>query len=227
MKAIESQALIVQVNWRLRHQAVRSHEEDRPGHAGPSSSRRSSLTPSSFGLQPWKFFSVVENTAKRQELLAPLPGAKSRLSRPPTLSSSLPSIRLSYADDVRPFIVLIAEVRGTTVEEHFFFFFFFFFGYGKGHLRIHQQTTPTRSTIANGELASSITALGGKMRIHDLPPPCSESTPAPMEGPNPAAFPDKRLGLEGSGYSLVLAACAAGYRHDDDLNSPHFPKVRC
>jgi nitroreductase len=206
MKAIESQALIDQLNWRYATKQFDPTKKIDP-ETWSVLEQTLVLAPSSFGLQPWKFL-VIENPAKRQELLALSWGQKQVVDASHFLVFTVK--HPLTAEDVRRFIVRTAEVRGTTVEEHA--------GYEKVIAGfIDKPAYPL--DIREWSSRQLYLAFGGFMTAAAL---LGVDT-CPMEGLNPAAY-DKTLGLEGSGY-FTVAACAAGYRHDDDKHAS-LPKVR-
>jgi nitroreductase len=164
------------------------------------------LTPSSFGLQPWKFI-VVENPDLRQQLREV-------------------SWNQSQVTDASHFVVLTARDgldqtdidrwirRMTTVQG------------GKP-----ADASPLRSMIEG--FVSSMTpgqrhawnvkqvyiALGQLMTVAAI----AGVDSCPMEGIDPAAY-DRILGLIGSGYATAVA-CALGYRSGDDKYAS-MPKAR-
>lgn len=165
------------------------------------------LSPSSFGLQPWKFF-VVSDPAKREALVAQSWGQRQVAD-----ASHLVVFAVKHpltADDVHRHIVRTSEVHGTPVEN--------LAGFEKvvaGFLEnppypLDLQAWSTRQVyIALGNFMTAAALLGVDT--------------CPMEGLDPAGF-DKTLGLEGSGY-FTVAACPAGYRAEGDKYSTA-PKVR-
>ncbi|MBK6939391.1 MAG: NAD(P)H-dependent oxidoreductase [Planctomycetes bacterium] len=163
------------------------------------------LAPSSFGLQPWKFF-VVDSPAKREQLLAA--SWKQRqvvdashyvvFARPATLGPA----------DVDRFIDRTAEVRGMSRAT--------FDGYRNVIVQFIQQPRfdaagwmARQAYLALGQFMTAAAAMGVDT--------------CPMEGIDPKQY-DAILGLEAKGY-VTLCACAAGYRAADDKHATA-PKVR-
>lgn len=155
------------------------------------------LTPSSFGLQPWKFL-VVQNPAIRAKLLA------ESWSQPQVTDASHFVVMTSRTDltaaDIDAWISRMAEVQGKNHEE---------VAPLKGMIAGFAERMSCedrhawnvrQSYIALGQLMTSAAVLG--------------IDACPMEGISASAY-DRILGLEGSGYATVVA-CALGYRSDDD-----------
>lgn len=152
------------------------------------------LSPSSFGLQPWKFL-VVENPELREKLVA-----VSWKQRQVTDASHLVVFAVKHpltSEDVRRHMERSAEVRGIAVEEL------------AGLERVINGfiTKPAYPLdIREWSTRQVYIALGNFMTAAAL---LGVDT-CPMEGLDPAGY-DKILGLEGSGY-FTVAACPAGYR---------------
>jgi len=164
------------------------------------------LTPSSFGLQPWKFL-IVENPAVRAELQAVSWGqSQVRDASHFVVLLARTDLQPEYVDG---WIERMGEVQGSPAEA---------LAPLKGVIRnFVGAKTPderhawnTRQTyIALGQLMAAAAFLG--------------IDTCPMEGIDPAAY-DRILGLEGAGYSTAVA-CALGYRADDDRHA-RLPKAR-
>lgn len=165
------------------------------------------LSPSSFGLQPWKFI-VVEDPAKREALVAQSWGQRQVAD-----ASHLVIFTVKHpvtADDVHRHIVRTSEVQGTPIEK--------LAGFEKvvaGFLEkppypLDLQAWSTRQVyIALGNFMTAAALLG--------------IDTCPMEGLSPSGY-DQVLGLEGTGY-FTVAACPAGYRAATDRHAA-LPKVR-
>lgn len=156
------------------------------------------LAPSSFGLQPWKFF-VVRNPDLRQQLL-PHAWDQSQI----VAASHLVVLALKTninAGDVAPYIDRIAEVRNMPKDqleglENMI----------KGYLKeppypLQPDSWSAKQVyIALGFFLYSAALLGVDT--------------CPMEGFIPAEF-DEILGLREQGYAATVL-CAAGYHAEDD-----------
>jgi len=156
------------------------------------------LTPSSYGIQPWKFWVITNLELK--EKLKPLSWNQSQVTDCShfvvfTIQKNL------TASDIDHYIKRIAEVRGVSIESMVEY----------RNLMVNDVIYGTRSLIVN-EWATRQTyiALGNFMTSAAL---LGVDT-CPMEGLEPANY-DRVLGLSGKGYATVVA-CAAGYRAIDD-----------
>jgi len=165
------------------------------------------LSPSSFGLQPWRFHVITNQAAK--DALVPESWGQRQVAD----ASHVVVFAVKHpltADDVHRHIERTAEVQGTPIEN--------LAGFEKvvaGFLEkppypLDLREWSTRQVyIALGNFMTSAALLGVDT--------------CPMEGLNPAGY-DKVLGLEGSGF-FTVAACPAGYRSADDKYAV-LPKVR-
>ncbi len=165
------------------------------------------LSPSSFGLQPWKFF-VVANPEIRQQLV-PLSWGQTQVVD----ASHLVVFAVKYplnTDDVRKHILRTAEVRSLPVEQLSGFEAVVNGFIAKPESEFDVRSWATRQLyIAFGNFMTAAALLGVDT--------------CPMEGLDPAGY-DKVLGLEGSGY-FTVAACPVGYRAETDKYAK-LPKVR-
>lgn len=165
------------------------------------------LTPSSFGLQPWKFF-VVRNPELRAQLLA-----NSWNQAQVVDASHLVVFAIKKglnAADVDRFVDRMAVVQGAPRES--------LEGYAnlvKGFMDKPpypldmDQWSIRQVYIALGQFMATAATLGVDT--------------CPMEGFSPAKY-DEILGLAGSDYASVVV-CPAGYRAEDDKYAEK-PKVR-
>ncbi len=156
------------------------------------------LAPSSFGLQPWKFF-VVRNPDLRQQLL-PHAWDQSQIVEASHLVVLAIKTNIN-AGDVAPYIDRVAEVRNMPkgqlegLENMI-----------KGYLKeppypLQPDSWSAKQVyIALGFFLYSAALLGVDA--------------CPMEGFVPAKF-DEILGLPEQGYAATVL-CAAGYRAEDD-----------
>jgi nitroreductase len=156
------------------------------------------LTPSSYGLQPWKFLVVTSPELKEQ--LKPLSWNQAQVTDCShyvvfTIKKNL------TAADVDRFMARTAEVRGVPVDSTA----------GFRNVVVSDVVNGARSFNIN-EWASrqAYIALGNFMTSAAL----LGIDTCPMEGIEPVKY-DKVLNLSEAGYATVVA-CAAGYRADDD-----------
>jgi nitroreductase len=168
------------------------------------------LTPSSYGLQPWKFLIVTSPELKAQ--LQPFSWNQSQVTECSHYVVFAIKKNLT-AEDVDLFIARTAELRGGTVEA--------MAGYrnvivsdlvdGARSFSVNQWST-RQAYIALGNFMTSAALLGVDT--------CA------MEGIEPVNY-DRVLGLSARGFTTVVA-CAAGYRSDTDkyatLAKVRFPK---
>ena len=163
------------------------------------------LTPSSFGLQPWKFI-VIQSP----EMKAKLPSISWNQTQPADCSAMVVFAALNTvsADYVDKFLAKTAATRGVPIES--------LDPYRKVVLGFIKNITghelawsSKQAYIALGQLMTSAAMLGVDA--------------CPMEGIVASEY-DKLLGLEGTAYSTVVG-CAVGYRHADDKYAIA-PKVR-
>jgi nitroreductase len=165
------------------------------------------LTPSSFGLQPWKFLVVTDADLKRA-----LVGASWRQTQPADCSHHVVfAARRSLTEaDVDRFISRTAELRGGAVES--------LAGYRKVIVSFAANAAKEgwlgewairQVYIALGNFMTSCAAIGVDT--------------CPMEGIAPEQY-DEILGLKRSEFTTVVA-CAAGYRAPNDKYGI-LPKVR-
>jgi nitroreductase len=163
------------------------------------------LTPSSFGLQPWKFL-VIESP----EVKAKLPDISWNQSQPGDCShfvafAALHSVNDDYVDR---FIKSVADKRNSSVET--------FQGYRNMILGFLEKKSGQHLAWASNQV---YIALGQLLSVA-----ASLSIDAcPMEGLQTTEY-DKLLGLEGTEYQVVVG-CALGYRHPEDKYAVA-PKVR-
>jgi len=165
------------------------------------------LTPSSYGLQPWKFV-VVEDPATREKLL---PLSYNQRQVVDASHFVVFCIRKSLsADDVERHVARTAQVRGIAIETLAKF----------RAVMTRDIVHGSRSLHANAWAANQLfIALGNFMTAAAL---LGVDT-CPMEGFEPAKY-DDLLGLAPRGFAASVC-CAAGYRAANDKCAA-IPKVR-
>lgn len=162
------------------------------------------LTPSSYGLQPWKFL-IVQDAELREQLVA-----HSWRQRQVADCSHLVvmAVKKAYSlDDLDAFITRMAEVRGGTAEALAGFRKMVAGTQAQGYMT--KEWAKMQAYIALGQFMTSCALLG--------------IDTCPMEGFVPAKY-DELLGLEAQGLTTAVL-CPAGYRHADDRYAS-LPKVR-
>ena len=205
MNQTTTDALLSALRWRY---ATKQFDATRkiPADVWDALEQSLVLTPSSFGLQPWKFI-VVRDPAVR-ERLKPESWNQSQVT-----DASHFVVLTARTDlgkqDIETWIARLAGVQGKQAED-----FAPLQGMIAGFAETMSQETRhawnvRQVYIALGQLMTSAAILG--------------IDTCPMEGISAAAY-DRILGLEGSGYATAVA-CALGYRHQDDKYASA-PKAR-
>jgi nitroreductase len=195
--AVSPAQVLEQLQWRY---AVKKFDPDRkiPSDVWNVLEQSLVLSPSSFGLQPWKFF-VVDNAALRQELLA------NSWNQPQVVDAShlvVLAINKNMNDvAVDRYVQSMSDIRNTPVETFAKMAEMIkgFMANPKNPFTIDEWAT-RQVYIAIGQFMASAAMLG--------------IDTCPMEGFNPAKY-DEILGLTAMGYASALV-CPAGYRAADD-----------
>ncbi|MEG4280769.1 NAD(P)H-dependent oxidoreductase [Microcoleus sp. MON1_C1] len=168
------------------------------------------LTPSSYGLQPWKFLIITSSELKEQ--LKPLSWNQSQVTDCSHYVVFAIKKNLT-AEDVDRFMARTVELRGGTLEAMA----------GYRNLIVSDLVDGARSfNINQWSTRQTYIALGNFMTCAAL---LGVDT-CPMEGIEPVNY-DRLLGLSAKGFTTVVA-CAAGYRSEADkyasLAKVRFPK---
>lgn len=165
------------------------------------------LSPSSYGLQPWRFV-VVDDPAVRARL-RPVSWGQSQVTDAARYVVFAARNEVTEAD-VDAFVRRICEVRGVTAESLASYRKMMLGGVVKGMSpETQRHWAGLQVYIALGTFMTAAAALG--------------IDTCPMEGIEPAKY-DEILGLPAQGFH-TLCACAAGHRAPDD-RSAEAPKVR-
>ncbi len=197
--SIPSSQLLDALRWRY---ATKAFDANRKISADIWSALEDSLvlSPSSFGLQPYRFF-VINDPATRERLL---PHAWGQRQVVDASHFVVFAARTSVTEvEIDNFIAHIARARGVTPE-----YLASYRGMMTGML-LSDGFKPRQAYIALGNLLTSAALLGVDA--------------CPMEGFVPAEF-DMVLGLPAQGLAAVVC-CALGYRHPDDKYALA-PKIR-
>lgn len=197
MSTLNASQLLERLNWRY---AVKRFDAQKKISAADWQALEEALilSPSSYGLQPWKFVVVAQPDVRKK--LLPLSWNQTQ-----TVDASHFVVFAIKRDlgvaDIERFIQRTATVRGVPAES--------IEGYKK--MMIGDLVHGPRSKIIN-EWATRQTyiALGNFMTSAAM---IGVDT-CPMEGIDPPKY-DEVLGLPAKGLQTVVA-CAAGYRADDD-----------
>ena len=206
MNHLNSQQLLEALQWRY---ATKVFDATRkiPDDVWQTLKRALVLTPSSYGLQPYKFL-VVDNPAKRAELLPHSWGQKQVVDASHFIVFTAQT-KVTEAD-VDKLIHHTSRARHIPAES-----LSAYRGMMVGDLingprgKIAHEWATRQAYIALGNLMTCAAVLGVDA--------------CPMEGFVPAEY-DRLLGLSGSGYAAVVC-CALGYRSANDKYAP-LTKVR-
>lgn len=165
------------------------------------------LTPSSYGLQPWKFIVITNQELKDKLRVHSWNQSQVSFCSHFVVFAAKDNMEESYID---AYLQRIAEQRGVAVETMAGFRKSMIADLQHGARSKEIKEWATRQAyIALGNFMTSAAVLG--------------IDACPMEGLVPAEY-DKMLMLENSGYHTVMA-CAAGYRDSSDFLSK-LKKVR-
>jgi nitroreductase len=195
MKPVNNETIVRQLNWRY---ATKKFDPSRKIQNPDWKTLEQALilSPSSGGLQPWKFFVVTD-----PEVRAKLRGAAWNQSQVTDASHLVVfAARVGFdAADVLRHIERIADVRGVTLES--------LEGYKNMMLTVVKRPAAQvdawaarQAYISLGTFLSTAAMLG--------------IDACPMEGFDSSQF-NEILGLDKEGYTAVVIA-TAGYRADDD-----------
>ena len=165
------------------------------------------LTPSSFGLQPWKFL-IIQDQELREKLVPHAWNQRQIADCSHLVVMTVPKVM--NEDHLDANIARMVEVRGGTADA--------LAGFRKMVVGFRNGMEAKGGLETWAKLQSYI-ALGQFMLSAAL----LEVDTCPMEGFIPAKF-DEVLGLESSGYTTAVL-CPAGYRSADDRYAG-LPKVR-
>jgi nitroreductase len=209
MNTIHRDQLLKQLNWRY---ATKQFDASRKISADDWTALEEALllTPSSYGLQPWKFI-VVTDAALRERLVDASWGQSQVADASHLVVFAIK--RNLTEQDVEKYIERIAEVRGVPRESLAGFRDMMVGSILKGMDESQRKAWASRQAyIALGNFLNSAALLG--------------IDACPMEGIEPEKY-DQILGLDRRGLNAVVVA-AAGYRQADDsyasLKKVRFPK---
>jgi nitroreductase len=193
-----NQQLLESLNWRYATKVFDLNKKI-PADTWQTLEHALVLTPTSYGLQPYKFL-VVNNPAKRAELLPHSFNNKSQVVDASQFVVFTARTKLAEAD-VDNWIQRLAEGRNISSES-----LSAYRGRMLGDVvngsrgKIAHEWATRQAYIALGNLMTCAAVLGVDA--------------CPMEGLVPAEY-DRILKLNGSGYATVVA-CALGYRSSQD-----------
>ncbi|MGC6465952.1 MAG: NAD(P)H-dependent oxidoreductase [Akkermansiaceae bacterium] len=196
MSLLSPNELLDQLNWRY---ATKSFDSSRriPEETIEAIEESLVLTPSSFGLQPWHFV-VITDDSLREELL---PNSWNQRQVVECSHFVVLAAKTSITEeDIDTFLKRQVEIRGGDLES--------LAGYRDMMVGFTAQMdepaliqwAKLQTYIALGQLMTSAAVLG--------------IDTCPMEGINPAEY-DRILDLPSKGLTTSVA-CALGYRSADD-----------
>ncbi|MFK7734524.1 MAG: NAD(P)H-dependent oxidoreductase [Pirellulaceae bacterium] len=197
MSATSNENLLEQLNWRY---AVKKFDSTRTIDENTWQTLEESLilSPSSYGLQPWKFAVITD-----PKLKAKLPAASWKQNQPKDCShmvvlAARKTMDAGYIADHMKTVVETRKLPSDALE-----------GYQKMLVGIvegmdgHFDWNARQVYIALGQLMVAAAMLGVDT--------------CPMEGIVPDQY-DELAGFKGTDYATVVG-CACGYRHPEDVQS--------
>ena len=205
-KPVSNETLLQQLRWRY---AVKKFDSARRISADDWHTLEQALvlTPSSFGLQPWRFVVITDQGTK--DKLVPISWGQRQVAEASHVVVF--SVRQPLTEsDVDRHVARTAEVRGVPIESLAGF---------KKRLMKSLVPPPAEFDIHHWAGLQAYIALGNFMTAAAM----LGIDTCPMEGIVPEKY-DELLGLPSDGYGTVVV-CVAGYRAADDKYAT-LPKVR-
>jgi nitroreductase len=197
MQTLANNKLIESLNWRY---AVKKFDSTKKIDAATWKTVEDALilTPSSYGLQPWKF--VVVTNKEVMQKLTPLSWGQKQVEDCSHLVVIAIKEKISESD-INHYIQSMVEQRGAKPEDL----------EGLKKMMIGDLVKGPRSEMAFEWAArQAYIALGNLLTVSAV----LGLDTCPMEGINPPKF-DEVLELAGTGFKTVVA-CPVGYRAADD-----------
>lgn len=195
MKPVSNETALRQLQWRY---AAKKFDASKSISPEDWSTLEQSLilTPSSYGLQPWKFV-VITDPAIKSQLPAISWGQKQVADASHVVVFAIRQ-KLSE-EDIDRYLARIVEIRGGTLDAL------------AGFRRMLTNTiNPDSMNLTHWASLQAYIALGQFMATAAM----LGIDTCPMEGIEPAKY-DTLLGLNDLGFQTVVA-CVAGYRSNDD-----------
>ena len=206
MNTIPGTHLVGQLNWRYATKRFDVHRKISPGDWN-ALEQALILSPSSFGLQPWKFIVITQQAKK--DALVPLSWKQTQ----PAECSHFVVFTVKTGLDtayVDKFVDRTVSLRGGSADALAGYRGIIVGSLDKARAAGFLDTWQTHQVyIALGQFMASAALMG--------------IDTCPMEGIVPEDY-DRELGLIGTGFKTVVA-CAAGFRAADDKYAS-LPKVR-
>ena len=208
--ALTPAQFLASLEWRYATKAFDTRKLPEVTWAALEESLR--LTPSSYGLQPWKFI-VVNDPALRAKL-RPVSWNQSQVTDASHLVVFARRTEVTETD-VNEFFNQMVSERGADATKLEPYRQMMLGGVVKGKDAAAQKDWAARQVyIALGQLMGAAAAMA--------------IDTCPLEGIDPDAYTEI-LGLKGTGYEVVVA-CAVGYRSSEDkyagMKKIRFPAAR-
>ncbi len=204
MTSVDDQ-LLKQLTWRY---ATQKFDPARriPDDTWAALERSLVLTPSSFGLQPWRFAVVTSEEVRKQLVACSFGQAQVRDASHVVAFAIRKNLDASHVDRHIDRVVELRAAERESLERYRKITV----GYVSSLPEARQEEWSARQVyIALGAFMTAAAMLGVDT--------------CPMEGIIPDKY-DELLGLDAQGYATVVACCA-GYRAADDKYAA-LPKVR-
>jgi nitroreductase len=203
--ALNPSQLIASLEWRYATKLFDTRKLPDATWAALEESLR--LSPSSYGLQPWKFFIIADPVVRAK--LRPVSWNQSQVTDASHLVVFARRTEITE-QDVNDFFNQMVSERGADATKLEPYRQMMIGGVVNGKDAAGQKEWAARQVyIALGQLMGAAAALAVDT--------------CPLEGIDPVAY-DGILGLKGSGFEVVVA-CAVGYRSTEDKYAA-FKKIR-
>jgi nitroreductase len=206
METLSAAALETQLRWRY---ACKKFDPERKIPAADWSALEQALilTPSSFGLQPWRFVVVTDPAVREQLHAASWRQAQVRDASHLVIFAIRKPLTVDY---IERYVDHVSHVRGASRESLARF---------RQSMLGFLEHPPEGVSLDDWASRQVYIALGNFMTAAAV----MGIDTCPLEGLEPAKY-DAILELSQASYATVVA-CAAGYRSADDRNAT-LPKVR-
>jgi nitroreductase len=206
MSNITNQQLLGSLNWRYATKVFDATKKI-PGDVWQTLERALVLTPTSYGLQPYKFL-VISNPATRAELLPHSWHQKQVVDASHfVVFTARTEMKEADVDKLIKRAVDVRKLPANALDAY------------RGVMLGDVVNGPRGKTAHEWATRQTYIALGNLMTCAAV----LGVDACPMEGLEPAEY-DRVLNLNGSGYATVMA-CALGYRAASDKYA-NLPKVR-
>lgn len=197
MNPISESQLLTALNWRYATKQFDPAKKIAPA-TWAALEEALVLSPSSFGLQPYRFL-VVADHAVREKLLSPTWNQRQVVD---ASNYVVFAARTGFTEaEIDAFLKLTAETRGTGIES--------LKGY-RGMMTGFLLSEKFQPRVPHWAALQAYIAIGNLMTSASL----LGVDACPIEGFNPAEY-DKILNLPAQGYASVVC-CALGYRAATD-----------